>query len=81
MLRNQKLLSVEGKTITLLRPRKLAQLCGFSSDRPSSSCITHLWDHAEPAGLNGHGGAFLTEEARRRESGQARRCAQAVASL
>lgn len=81
MLRDQKLLSVKGKTIVLLRPGKLAQLCGYSSDRPSSSSITRLWDYAASPRLNGHAGAFLAGEARRRESGRARPCAQAVGSL
>jgi CRP-like cAMP-binding protein len=80
ILRDQKLLSVKGKIITLLRPSKLAQLCGYSLARQAASTITPLWARAT-AGPNPHGDDFLLEEELRRVPARPRHCARAVSSL
>ena len=76
--REQKLLSVAGKTITLLCPSKLAQLSGCNLPQATTSAITHLWDQAAHPTVNGDADDFLAEEQRRHAGARNGRCAHAL---
>jgi CRP/FNR family transcriptional regulator len=57
LFQQQKLLSVDGKKITVLSPVRLARLCGYNPAEHAPARITQLWDHPAATALNGHADA------------------------